>query len=182
MTNRIVTLLKASIFAAVILVGAMLGNRPALAAFQSGSQLWTDCAFVGGTCVSVQWEVFLQVTYTYVSGSQIQIATANSPVRGCLKNAANIYGTFGFASSLFAQWYINNGSGDIDSDPLNGDTSGFWQACSGQSDWIATWQNGGYHWPPINTRLRVPTSYCLDDGAGSSGCTTWRSTYTGWMT
>lgn len=181
MIRRLIVPIKGAVFAAVLVVGALLNSGPAFAAYQSGSQLWTDCAFVGGTCVSVQWEVFVAVTYTYVSGSQIQIATKNAPVQGCLKNADNIYHTFGFASSLYAQWYINNGNGDIDSDPLNGDTSGFWNACSGSADWMYVWENGGYHWPPIGTRLRVPTSYCLDDGGGSSGCTTWRSTYTGWM-
>lgn len=171
----------AGVFAAVLLVGQALGSQTASAATQSGYQLWTDCAFVGGTCVSVQWEAFLGVSYTYVSGSQIQISPTVATVRTCLKNAANIYGTFGFRSSMVAQWYINNGSSDIDSDSLNGSTAGAWQACGGSADWMYTWTNGASHWPPISTELRVPTSYCLDDGAGSSGCTTWRSTYTGFM-
>jgi hypothetical protein len=181
MTKRLVRSLRAGTFAAALLVGQLLASQPAHAAFQSGYELWTDCAFVEFSCVSVQWEVFVQVSYNYVSASQIEIPTRWSNVRVCMKNAQNIWGTFGYTSSMFAQWYINNGSGDIDSDPLNGPTDGAWQACSGSADWMRRFTNGGYHWPPINTRLRVPTSYCLDDGDGSAGCTTWRSTYTGWM-
>ncbi|MBI2773002.1 MAG: hypothetical protein HYX56_00705, partial [Chloroflexi bacterium] len=173
-------LVKPSLLTAAILLAQVLGAQPALAATQSGYQLWTDCAFVNFTCVSVQWEVFLGVTYSYVGG-QIQIAPTEATVRSCLKNAQQIYWQFGYASSLFAQWYINNGSGDIDSDALNGSRNGFWPACSGSNDWMSLWTNGSYHWPPIGTRLRVPTSYCLDNGSGSAGCTTWRSTYTGWM-
>lgn len=124
------------------------------------------------------WEVFLNAYYTYVSGTQIQIAPTDAGVRSCLKNAHNIYRTFGYTSSLFAQWYINNGSVDIDSDSLNGSTTGIWPACSGSADWLYLWTNGSYHWPPISTRIRAQTSYCLDDGVSSSGCTTWRSTYT----
>lgn len=170
--------MKVSLIIAIVLLGQVAGTREAFAAYQSGDQLWTDCAYVGGTCVSAQWEVFLGVSYTYVSGtSQIQIASNSASVEICAKNAGNTYSTFGWASALYAQWYINNGSGDIDSDSLNGDTSGIWQACSGSADWMFTWKNGSYHWPPIGTELRVPSSYCYVN----YGCTTWRSTYTGWM-
>lgn len=179
------TLIAKLSLAAAIVASPIAVASPADALSQSGYGYYSEVIFTGGTPVSVSYEVFVAVTYSYVNPSQIQILSGYSTMRGCLKNAQSLYSQTGYISSWTRGWYIwSDASGDIDSDPLAGSTNGFWPACSGSYDWGVYAVTSGNHWPPAGTRVKGRTAYCIERSIGGgiqAGCSAYRETFSGYM-
>lgn len=171
--------------AAAIVASPLVIASPADAASQSGYGYYSESIYTGGTPVSVSYEVFVSVSYTYANAYQVQILAGRSSLRACLKNAQTLYERTGYISSWKPGWYIwSDTNGDIDSDPLGGPISGAWPACSGSYDWQPKAVTSRNHWPPHSTRVKGRTIYCIERSINQgiqSGCSGYKTTLSGYM-
>ncbi len=149
--------------------------QPAAASTATGYALWWEYICVRG-CFSLQYDVNIRADFD--SGSPVHIYS--STIMGCLKNAQNVYNTFGYAMGATREWYIYDPyrSGDVDSDTLS--SAGIWPSICVSGDWQYQSAANNNHWPPPGDEVHVKSWLCLSDGAYAN-CAGQRDTYSSQM-